>query len=140
MKRLGLWVMIAATHAACAGLPGHLYPVQGPLAAHASAPIYDVRRAGSFKFGGAMSATLAGGEVCSGKWVPVSAGDPSASRMSTEWDSVYGQGFFVAHVLGSSELARADLVGTSGTALSVQMIDDKGVASDNKGNIFKLTF
>jgi len=138
MKRLGLWVMIATTLAACAGIPGHLYPVQGPLAAQSPAPIYDVRIAG----GGALTATLAGGEVCSGKYVRVAAGDPSSSAMSAAWDSVYGQGFFVAHVLGGSGLSRAQLVGTSGTTLSVQLIvlDQKGVASDNKGNIFKLTF
>jgi hypothetical protein len=64
------------------------------------------------------------------------------------WDRVYGEGFFVANILGNPVFARAVLAGTKGTILNVefyaptpgQMTNVKGVAVDNDGNIFKLTF
>lgn len=68
--------------------------------------------------------------------------------MSVEWDSVYGAGFFVTNVLGNRVFARAILSGTKGTTLNVEFYDPtpgqitnvKGIAKDNKGNIFKMTF
>ena len=129
------------------GVPGHLYPVHGPLSAETPAPVYSVRFSGIWK-SGTMSATLQDGEVCSGSWAAVPQDDPSANRMAAEWDSVYGSGFFVANVLGKPVFARATLSGTKGTTLSVELYDStpgtmasaEGVAKDNKGNIFKLTF
>jgi hypothetical protein len=95
-----------------------------------------------------MSATLNDGEICKGSWAPVRQDDPSAGNMSAEWDSVYGAGFFVANVLGNRVFARATLSGTKGTTLNVEFYDPtpgqitnvKGIAKDNKGNLFKLTF
>jgi hypothetical protein len=56
--------------------------------------------------------------------------------------------FFVAHLLGSSGTYRAVLAGNKGTTLTVEfyglnaarMSDVRGVAEDNNGNVFKLTF
>jgi hypothetical protein len=91
---------------------------------------------------------LQDGEVCHGAWTAIPQDDPSATAMSADWDSVYGQGFFQANVFGSKVFARATLTGTRGTTLNVQMYDPSpgkveaviGVAADNKGNIYKLTF
>jgi len=148
MKQLVLSGFIATVLAGCIGMvPGHLYPVQGSLAAQTPVPIYKVTLSGVLE-SGTMSATLQDGEVCKGSWAPVHQNDPSAGTMSVEWDSVYGAGFFVANVLGNRVFARATLTGTRGTTLNVEFYDPtpgqitnvKGIAKDNKGNLFKLTF
>jgi hypothetical protein len=69
-------------------------------------------------------------------------------KLSVEWDRIYGDGFFVANILGSPVFARADLIGNHGTTLNVefyapvpgQMINVKGIAIDSQGDLFKLTF
>jgi hypothetical protein len=128
-------------------LPGHLYPVEGPLAARTPMPIYAVSLSGVLT-SGTLSATLPDGEVCRGRWAAVRKDDPTASAMAGDWDRVYGPGFFVANVLGSAVFARAVLVGTQGTTLNTEMYDPTpgevarltGIARDNDGNVFKLTF
>ena len=127
-------------------VPGHLYPVQGSLSAQNPVPIYKFTLSGVLE-SGTLSATLQDGEVCSGSWAAVRQDDPSAGNMSVEWDGVYGAGFFVGNVLGNRVFARAVLTGTRGTILHVEFFDPtpgvitnvKGVAKDNKGNVFKLT-
>ena len=62
--------------------------------------------------------------------------------MTAVWDRVYGVGFYTAKVLGHE--AWAVLIGDKGTVLNVQFINEgdhplTGVATDNRGNIFKLT-
>jgi hypothetical protein len=147
-KLLMLLLLSAGMFAGCLVMvPGHLYPVQGSLSTQTPVPIYSVSLSGVFK-SGTMSATLQDGEVCHGSWAAVRQDDPSAGKMSVEWDSVYGQGFFVANVLGNPVFARAVLTGTKGAILNVELYDPtpgqptavKGIAKDDKGNIFKLTF
>jgi hypothetical protein len=68
--------------------------------------------------------------------------------MSADWDQVFGPGYFVANVLGAQVVARAVLAGTKGTTLNVEFYDPSpghiqsvvGVARDNNGDLFKLTF
>jgi hypothetical protein len=126
--------------------PGHLYPVQGPLAAANPQPIYSLTLSGVYN-AGTLTATLPDGETCKGDWSAVAPTDPNARQMSAAWDSVYGSGYFVANVLGSRVFASAVLKGDRGTTLNVQFYDPKpgnasaviGVATDNNGNQFKLT-
>ena len=148
MKQLVLSGFIATVLASCMVMvPGHLYPVQGSLAAQTPVPIYKVTLSGVLE-SGTMSATLQDGEVCKGSWAPVRQDDPSAGTMAADWDIVYGAGFFVANVLGNRVFARAILNGTHGTTLNVEFYDPtpgqtsnvRGIAKDNKGNLFKLTF
>jgi hypothetical protein len=148
MRQLVLSVFTATLLTGCLVMvPGHLYPVQGSLAAQTPVPIYKVTLNGVLQ-SGSLTATLNNGEVCKGSWAAVHQDDPTAGNMSVEWDSVYGAGFFVANVLGNPVFARAVLIGTQGTTLNVEFYDPtpgqvigvKGVAKDNKGNIFKLTF
>lgn len=51
-----------------------------------------------------------------------------------------------AHVLGSKDYARATLTGNNGTLLDVEFSNEndtrgntKGVAADNRGNVFKVS-
>lgn len=148
MKHIALLLMTATILTGCELMvPGHLYPVQGSLSAQSPVPIFKVTLNGILN-SGSMSATLQGGEVCRGSWATVRQNDPSASKLSVEWDRVYGQGFFVANILGNPTFARAVLTGTRGTTLNVefyvptpgQILGVKGIATDNNGNTFKLTF
>ncbi len=58
-----------------------------------------------------------------------------------------GDGFFVANTLGNPVFAGAVLTGNRGTTLNVPFYDPqpgsvaaiKGIATDNNGNLFKLT-
>jgi hypothetical protein len=128
-------------------VPGHLYPVRGPLAQQSPPPIYAVTLNGMYK-SGTLKATLAGGETCRGDWRAISQSDPSAASMSSDWDGVYGAGFFVANVLGNPVFAGAVLNCSKGSVLTVQFYDPKpgnpsaavGVAHDNSSNLYKLTF
>ncbi len=127
-------------------VPGHLYPVQGSLASAAPPAIFNVTFS-SVLNSGTLSATLQGGETCTGRPAPVPQNDPSVSASSADWDRIYGEGFFVANILGNHDLNRAVLAGNKGTTLNVEFVGGagnmahaKGIATDNKGNIFKLTF
>jgi len=72
--------------------------------------------------------------------------------MSSVWDTVYGSGFYVSHVLGARFYAQAVASGNQGTVLDAEMYRPvgehesnplnaiKGVARDNKDNIYKLVF
>jgi hypothetical protein len=145
MKRLLLSLLTTALLGGCVVVPGNLYPVAGPLSTQTPLPIFDITL--SQVQTQAVVATLQNGEVCQGVRTQILQNDPSANRMSAQWDLVYGQGFFVANVLGSKSLYRADLTGTSGTTLSVEfylhnaqnMATAKGIAQDNRGNVYKLT-
>jgi hypothetical protein len=137
-----------------------LYPVQGPLSAQAPTPVFLAKVTGAFNSGN-MSVVLGDGEVCKGRWstVPRAEAPKGAAianslptdGMSSAWDTVYGSGFYVSHILGTRLYARSVLTGDRGTVLNVEMyrpaekesnIRDsiKGVAKDNKDNIYKLAF
>ena len=148
MKHLALGLLTATLLTGCLVMvPGHLYPVQGPLVSQTPLPIYTITLNGVLN-SGTLSATVQNGEVCHGNWTQIKQDDPSANKMSAQWDLVYGQGFFVAHVLGNPVFARAVLTSPQGTTLNVEFYDPKpgdvtavkGIAQDSKGNIYKLTF
>jgi hypothetical protein len=145
LKHLALLLLTVATLSGCA--TAHLYPIQGPLASQTPPPIYQMTVSGTLN-SGSLSATLPSGEICKGTWGLLRQDDPTANKMSAQWDVVYGPGFFVANVLGNSQFARASLTGNQGTTLAVEFYKPgqgnvtsiKGIAQDNKGNLFKLTF
>lgn len=129
-------------------VPGNLYPIQGPAAVAQNPPaIYSVTISGIIN-SGTMRATLQNDEACSGKWSQVSQRDNSAGQMSAQWDQVYGQGFFVANVLGNPIFARAALKCKQGTTLNIEFFErdpgafagSKGVGQDSGGNLYKVTF
>jgi len=127
-----------------------LYPVQGPLSAQAPVPVFIARFTGTSN-SGSVSVALTDGEICKGHLaaVPrpeVAKGSATATAPPTDmqaaWDAVYGSGFYVSHVLGSAIHVQAVVSGGRGTVR--QGTEDatsiKGVAKDNKGNIYKLAF
>jgi hypothetical protein len=124
----------AALLSGCA--TGHLYPVQGPLAAKTPPPIYKIK----MDNGDTMTARLGIDEVCHGTWLDIAQNDPDARDMSAEWDLVYGNGFFLANVLGNISIARANLTCPKDMTLTAEFDSVKGVAKDNNGNVFRLTF
>jgi hypothetical protein len=137
-----------------------LYPVKGPLSTQSPSPVYVAKMTGLLNSGN-FSVVLGDGEVCKGAWQEVprpktsnevgTANNMPAINLSAEWDTVYGTGFYVAHVLGAKLYARAMVTGSRGTILNVEIyrpLDQsenkagtpKGVAKDNKDNIYKLVF
>jgi hypothetical protein len=128
------------------------------LSTQTPVPVFTAKVSGAFN-SGSISVVLGDGEVCKGRWalaqaVPAPAGaaevnDPAANDMPSVWDAVYGQGFYLSHIVGNKEFVRAVATGNRGTILNVEMYrakakdsnippDIKGVAQDNKGNIYKV--
>jgi lysozyme family protein len=110
---------------------------------------------------GNINVVLDNGEAYKGRWTQVPRpnrpanvvifASPSYVSMASEWDMVYGQGFYVAHVLGARLYARAEITGNRGTVLHAELYKPdkieqqdiasiKGVAKDDKGNIYKIAF
>ena len=147
MKTPALMLLIATLLSGCVIMvPGHLYPIQGPLASQNPPPVLPMTLNGVLN-SGSLTATLQGGEVCKGSWTQVHQDDPSANKMAAQWDAVFGQGFFVANVLGNPVFLRATLTGTQGTTVNVEFYEPNpanittavGIAQDSKGNLYKLT-
>jgi hypothetical protein len=132
-----------------------LYPVQGPLAAQTPQPVFagQIRRP-MFSVGPTFlllkAWTLANGEVLQGKPRTVQASSvnmpeaeasyPPQANLAFAWDAVYGEGFFVAHILGK-KFGQGLFRGNQGTVLQVESLDGQsGVAVDNRGNIFKMVW
>jgi hypothetical protein len=120
--------------AGCAG--GHLYPVQGPLAAKTPPPVYQVK----MENGDQINARIAGGEMCRGVWLDLVKEDPTVRDMAADWDLIYGKGYFDANVLGHIGIARSTLKCTKTGNMKVEFDSTKGVAQDDAGNVFRLTF
>jgi hypothetical protein len=145
---ISLTAVFAALGGCAVMVPGHLYPVQGPLSKLSPPPTYAVSMNGSFLPSGSLEVHLTQGVTCSGAWKAVSQQDPSAKQMSAEWDEVYGNGYFVANVLGQRTFARSTPTCTDSGKLSIEFLvvdpgvpsSTIGVASDGVGNVFKLTF
>jgi hypothetical protein len=152
---LAIFTMSGCSHTA------RLYPVQGPLSAQTPPPVLVGKITGAFNSGD-LSVKLSDGEVCTGRWSvvhppQVAKGENAAvaqtmTGMPAAWDAAYGQGFYVSHVLGTRLHAQAELAGDRGTVLNVEMYRSleehaealpasiKGVAKDNKDNIYKVAF
>jgi hypothetical protein len=153
MFRLGMAALMAAS--IFAGTSGvRLYPVEGPLSMQAPAPVFEGKMHGN-THGGTFSFTLADGEVCTGRWIYHSESKDIAPEqlagLHAAWDTVYGQGFYTAQVLGESRLASGTGTTGKGMKLAIEVVfpaavgpnspstgSTKGVAVDSQGNVFKL--
>jgi hypothetical protein len=154
LPHVALYVCIVAGSSYAFGQK--LYPVQGPLAEQTPQPVFSgkIRRP---MFGSAAlflllkSWTVANGEVLQGKPKTLQASSVNAAPAGTTislpqtnlafaWDAVYGEGYFVAHILGK-KFGQGVFTGSQGTVLQAESIDGRnGVAVDNKGNTYKLVW
>ena len=143
----------------CSVHKAQFYPVQGPLSAQTPLPVLVAKVSGVFTPGN-ISLVLEDGEVCKGRWTQVptiqspngaAAANPATSEISGAWDTVYGPGFYVSHILGATLHLQALVSGNRGTLVNAEMYRSgegpnselgsiKGVAKDNRGNIYKLVF
>jgi hypothetical protein len=160
MKNNLLFLLLSVSVLAGCRMTGRLYPVQGPLSAQSPTPVLLAKLTGAFNSGN-MTVVLADGEVCKGHWAtvarpPVAKAGATAStapdsNLSSVWDTIYGPGFYVSHVLGQRLYVQAVIPGNRRTVLKVEMYrsaggepnlhrEIKGVAKDNKDNIYKLVF
>jgi hypothetical protein len=148
---LCLWVVLGSDYA----FGQKLYPVQGPLAAQTPQPIFagQIRRP-MFSAGPPFlllkSWIVQNGEVLLGKpqtkkasfvnMPKVGASYPPQPNLAFAWDAVYGQGYFVAKILGK-KIGQGVFTGSQGTILQVESLNgNNGVAVDNKGNIYKMVW
>jgi hypothetical protein len=154
MKRPATAVLLCALSLAGCSATARLYPVQGPLSQQNPAPVFVAKMSAGLHSGN-FNVVLGNGEAGKGRWLQVprpsgsanAAISPSLSEsMASEWDLVYGQGFYVAHVLGARLYARAEITGNRGTVLHAEVLEQndisriKGVAKDDKGDIYKIAF
>ena len=122
----------------------HLYPVAGPLSENRTPPV--IIGSGSARFpGGVQSIVFPDGERFSGKLATRAPGDPDDRELVPVWDSVYGNGYYAANVLGVTRWrGAATFTGSNGTSLKLEEIRDRrdniviGIAKDSKGNVLKL--
>lgn len=145
-----LWLFLSSS-----AFAQKLYPVEGPLASQTPQPVFSAKiRRPVFSVGPVFlllkSWTITNGEVLEGKPKKVKTTSvnvpepdhnaPPQPNLAFAWDAVYGQGFFVAHILGK-EIGQGLFSGKKGTVLQVESYDGRnGVAVDNKGNIYKLVW
>lgn len=167
MNRKLFPVLLATSMMMLGCASARMYPVRGPLASESPHAVYPAKITGLL-YSGDLKITVANGEVCRGHWTLVKGGNsadaapadatPSsatedssvAEGMPAAWDTVYGQGYYLAHVLGQRLYAHAMVTGNHGTILNVEFYrlnnatnvpsDFHGVAKDNRGDIFKLAF
>jgi len=150
--KFALFLLSVCISAGCNPAFGqNLYPVQGPLAALAPPPAFVAKFTGANS--GKFTMAHSGGESFKGTWVMAtpsfvnskplgtSASYPPQPNLAFAWDAVYGQGYFLAKVLGK-RMKQANAIGDHGTVIQVEFVFDTimtdGVAVDNEGNIYKV--
>jgi hypothetical protein len=145
--------------------PGQFYLIYGPLASETPQE-YSAAFKGDLNHPESISAVLAYGEGFEGRWTSTRTRTgktrfqdtpiPPQPELRQAWDTIYGEGFFIAHVLGARFFERAVLTGSKGTVLQVEIyrrphdtdldprlavpLDIQGVAQDDKGDIYKIIF
>jgi hypothetical protein len=139
MKNVTVLLASAGLLAGCA-TSRHLYPVAGPLAADARAPVY-VFRAGR----PSSSATVKTDQLYIGPGGFLKTMDPASYHsMKAEWDKVYGPGFYFANIRGDDFVMHYTLKGDRGGVMEVETTLETGygigVARDAQGNVFKLDY
>lgn len=140
---------------------GSLHPVEGPLADAQRHPRSLTVKMEKARDSHTMTTTLPDGEICRGQYVHVrrgtvqrsdlSAGGPSPADLRSVWIDLYGTHYFEKHVFPKIRV-QAVLTGNQDTTLKLDMCPDceprspfnediyEGVAIDNHGNVYKVSF
>jgi hypothetical protein len=125
-----------------------LYPVKGAFAQSAAPPVFNEVNEVPYK---SDTLVLANGETFTGKprlvaaspvIANVGAGDSMTlpqPNLAFAWDLVFGQGFYVAHILGRP-MDEALMESSQGNMVQEESAQHKGVAVDSKGNIYKVVW
>jgi hypothetical protein len=140
------------------GRAQRLYPVAGPATRQTPPPDFTAKLDLTHKSKGIVLRRT-GGEAFQGTWTTVTityanlktpgtaSSYPPQPNLAFAWDLVYGQGYFLAHILGSKTIGQATATGSNGTILQLEFQAEKlgapidnifGVAIDNKGNVYKV--
>ncbi|WP_257312193.1 hypothetical protein [Geothrix fuzhouensis] len=126
-------------------IPRSLYfhPVKGPILDQY--PNTVVAGSASGLTSGSISMKLPTGESCKGEWSPVPQ-TQSETGLSSDWDLIYGQGYFLKNIQGSRNRVKAKLVGDKGSEILAEFYRHseheatlQGVAKDSAGNVYKIT-
>ena len=148
--RISLVLVAAQLLVGCLSVSAGFNPVRGPLSQRTPVPAYIGSMTGVV-LSGTITVTLDGGEKCTGPWKQVSKTDPAENvppppDVASQWDAVFGSGYYLAHVLGNGLYMRGIVTGNQGTVLTVEVSNEsnrrgetRGIALDNKGNLFKVT-
>lgn len=134
---------------------GHLYPVEGELSKTRPLPEIPIKIEGVLGNSGKASLTLPSEEKCVGRWsvvAPRIAGHATyhgtgtvSSGLDSAFVNVHGQSFVNMGAPGINK-GQAMLVGSSGTTIEAALLvgsgtaSGYGVATDNRGNIYKVIF
>jgi len=94
---------------------------------------------------GSISVTVPGDGSCAGSWSGLHK-QPQSFDLSTDWDLIYGPGYYSAHVLGDKFFVRTTLKCSGGTIIRMEAANEynkqggtHGVAEDGHGNVFKVS-
>jgi hypothetical protein len=148
---VALFTLCLCAMAGCTAARGQqLYPIQGPAAGQAPPAIYTAKLTGTMS--GNITLVLAKGEKFAGRWVyarpsmvnaqtpGTPASFPPQPNLAFAWDAIFGQGYFLANVLGEP-VCQSTMTGDQGTALQLEFLNQRfGVAVDSKGNIYKIAW
>lgn len=149
-----IMVSIVMVLAGCS-TTAELFPVKGPLSKQLPIPVLRAHVKGIMGNSGQISLVLPDGEQCAGRWSSVApefatatvmhATGYTAAARSSIWTTVYGNSFSFGNVPGANK-GQAVLTGTKGTIIEVEYLTGSGtangygVATDNRGNVFKVIF
>jgi len=140
------WGAILATVlGGCALLPvtGSFSPVRGPLADLKPTASYPAQMSGVLS--GEIRVSLPGDGSCTGPW-SLRGSQQQSFDLAADWDQVFGESYYTAHVLGVREFVRTTLNCTAGSVVHTELSNEKnkrgntwGVAEDDHGNLFKIS-
>jgi hypothetical protein len=141
-----IWgAILAMVLGGCALQPvaGSFSPVHGPLAELKPAVSYPAQMSGVLS--GEIRVSLPGDGTCTGPW-SLRSSQQQAFDLAADWDQVYGEAYYTAHVLGVREFVRTTLNCTAGSVVRAELSNEDnrrgntwGVAEDDHGNLFKVS-
>ena len=121
----------------------YLYPVKGPIVSQ-----YPNAAITGFSTGissGSVSFQLPSGESCTGAWEPIPQNQTDSS-LASDWDLIYGEGYFTKNVLGSKWRGKSKITGDKGSEFQLEFYRGNpkgspllGIAKDSAGNVYKVT-
>ena len=159
-----LLLIVSMFSGSVAAFGQRLYPVQGPLAAQPSPPVLTGKTKKGMISVKLVAWVLPNGDVLklnqkpygwtvaltNNKTPGAPESYPPQPNLAFAWDAVYGQGYFVANILGSKSIGQGVFIGDKGAILQVEFLRyqsdnppqgiKSGVAVDNQGNVYKMAW